>query len=108
MSRLWEDRYPGVDIVLIEPPHEDEEMFETSPISYSSRGEIAWCGFRSVADALGRRGRARARRLRAPRGRDRPCAVRDALERRRRAGGLAQRAAPAAAPETLVQEPAQA
>jgi hypothetical protein len=52
MQGLWEQRYPGVDIVLVEPPHDDEVMFATSPMSYSSRGEIAWCGFRSVMDAL--------------------------------------------------------
>ena len=52
MQRLWEERYPGVDIVLIEPAGDDELMFEISPISYSARAEIAWHGFRSVAAAL--------------------------------------------------------
>src|SRR5579862_2569239 len=52
MRGLWEQRYPGVEIVLIEPAQDDEVMFETSPISYGSRAEIAWRGFKSVTDAL--------------------------------------------------------
>src|ERR687894_1547205 len=30
MARRWEDRYPGVDIVLIEPEPNDQLMFQTS------------------------------------------------------------------------------
>jgi NTE family protein len=45
---LWEERYPGVDIVLIEPELTDELMFQTSMMSFSSRVEIARHGFQSV------------------------------------------------------------
>ena len=48
MARRWEERYPGVDIVLIEPGPNDELMFETSIMNYSSRVEIARHGFQSV------------------------------------------------------------
>ena len=41
MARHWEERYPGVDIVLIEPEPDDELMFETSILNYSSRVEVA-------------------------------------------------------------------
>ena len=44
----WETRYPGVDIVLIEPDANDELMFETSIMNYSSRVDIARHGFQSV------------------------------------------------------------
>ena len=37
MARQWEERYPGVDIVLIEPEPDDELMFQTSILNYSSR-----------------------------------------------------------------------
>ena len=36
----WEERYPGVDIVLIEPA-DDELMFQTSMMNFTSRVEIA-------------------------------------------------------------------
>lgn len=49
---LWEERHPGVDVVLVEPDRDDELMFETSPISYASRSAIAWHGFRSVVATL--------------------------------------------------------
>jgi len=48
MARQWEQRYPGVDIVLIEPEPNDELMFQTSVMNYASRVEIARHGFESV------------------------------------------------------------
>jgi len=48
MANMWEERYPGVDIVLIEPEPTDELMFETSIMSFASRIEIARHGFQSV------------------------------------------------------------
>jgi predicted acylesterase/phospholipase RssA len=48
MARRWEERYPGVDIVLIEPEPNDELMFQTSIMNFSSRVEIAKHGFQSV------------------------------------------------------------
>jgi NTE family protein len=48
MARRWEERYPGVDIVLIEPEPNDELMFQTSVMNYTSRVDIARHGFQSV------------------------------------------------------------
>ncbi|HEX7298986.1 MAG TPA: patatin-like phospholipase family protein [Solirubrobacteraceae bacterium] len=48
MARQWEERYPGVDIVLIEPEPNDELMFQTSMMNFTSRVEIARHGFESV------------------------------------------------------------
>jgi predicted acylesterase/phospholipase RssA len=48
MARRWEERYPGVDIVLIEPAPNDELMFQTSIMNYTSRVDIARHGFQSV------------------------------------------------------------
>ena len=48
MAERWEERYPGVDIVLIEPEPADELMFETSMMNFTSRVEIARHGFESV------------------------------------------------------------
>jgi NTE family protein len=48
MARQWEERYPGVDIVLIEPEPNDELMFQTSIMNFHSRVEIARHGFESV------------------------------------------------------------
>jgi NTE family protein len=48
MARQWEERYPGVDIVLIEPEPNDELMFTTSILNFSSRVDIARHGFQSV------------------------------------------------------------
>jgi NTE family protein len=48
LANMWEERYPGVDIVLIEPEPTDELMFETSIMSFSSRIDIARHGFQSV------------------------------------------------------------
>ncbi|MGB2712436.1 MAG: patatin-like phospholipase family protein [Conexibacter sp.] len=49
---MWEERYPGVDFVLIEPEATDELMFRTSVMDYKSRVEIASHGFRSVTVKL--------------------------------------------------------
>jgi len=48
VARQWEDRYPGVDIVLIEPEPDDELMFRTSILNFASRTDIARHGFQSV------------------------------------------------------------
>ena len=50
----WEETYPGVDIILIEPELDDELMFGTSILDYSSRLEIAKHGFESVTLRLAR------------------------------------------------------
>jgi NTE family protein len=52
MARQWQDRYPGVDIILIEPEPDDELMFETNVLNYSSRVEVAKHGFESVTVKL--------------------------------------------------------
>jgi predicted acylesterase/phospholipase RssA len=52
VARQWEDRYPGVDIVLIEPEPDDELMFTTSILNFASRVEIARHGFQSVTMKL--------------------------------------------------------
>jgi NTE family protein len=48
VARRWEERYPGVDIILIEPDPNDELMFQTSILNYTSRVDIARHGFQSV------------------------------------------------------------
>jgi NTE family protein len=48
LARRWEERYPGVDIILIEPDPRDELMFQTSVLNFSSRVDIARHGFESV------------------------------------------------------------
>lgn len=52
MARQWEDRYAGVDIVLIEPEADDELMFQTSIMNFTNRVEIARHGFQSVTVKL--------------------------------------------------------
>ena len=52
LAKSWEERYPGVDIVLIEPEPTDELMFQTSMMSFTSRVEIARHGFESVTKKL--------------------------------------------------------
>jgi NTE family protein len=52
MAERWEERYPGVDIVLIEPEPTDELMFRTSMMNFTSRVEIARHGFQSVTKHL--------------------------------------------------------
>jgi NTE family protein len=48
----WEERYPGVDIILVEPEPNDELMFGTPIMDYSRRLQIARHGFESVTAAL--------------------------------------------------------
>ena len=48
LARRWEERYPGVDIILIEPEPNDELMFQTGIMSYSSHVDVARHGFQSV------------------------------------------------------------
>jgi hypothetical protein len=48
LARRWEERYPGVDIILIEPNPSDELMFQTSILNFTSRVDIARHGFESV------------------------------------------------------------
>jgi predicted acylesterase/phospholipase RssA len=48
LARRWEQRYPGVDIILIEPEPNDDLMFQTSIMNYTSRVDIARHGFQSV------------------------------------------------------------
>jgi predicted acylesterase/phospholipase RssA len=48
MAKHWEERYPGVDIVLIEPEPNDELMFQTSIMNFTKRVDIARHGFQSV------------------------------------------------------------
>ena len=48
----WREKYPGVDIILIEPEPNDELMFGTSILDYSARLQIAKHGFESVTVAL--------------------------------------------------------
>jgi len=48
IAKQWEQKYPGVDIVLIEPEPNDELMFQTSIMNFSSRVDIARHGFQSV------------------------------------------------------------
>jgi predicted acylesterase/phospholipase RssA len=48
MAKQWEERYPGVDIVLVEPAPDDELMFQTSIMNFTSRVDIARHGFQSV------------------------------------------------------------
>jgi predicted acylesterase/phospholipase RssA len=52
MARQWEQRYPGVDIVLIEPEPDDELMFQTPIMNFTSRVDIARHGFQSVTTQL--------------------------------------------------------
>jgi NTE family protein len=52
LAKHWGERYPGVDIVLIEPEPADELMFETSMMNFASRVEIARHGFESVTKHL--------------------------------------------------------
>jgi len=49
---VWQEKYPGVDIVLIEPEPNDELMFGTPIMDYSRRLQIARHGFESVTAAL--------------------------------------------------------
>jgi len=44
----WQERYPGVDIILIEPDPHDELMFDTNIMNFTKRVDIARHGFESV------------------------------------------------------------
>jgi NTE family protein len=48
----WQEKYPGVDIILIEPEPTDELMFGTPIMDYTRRLRIARHGFESVTAAL--------------------------------------------------------
>jgi NTE family protein len=48
LARRWEERYPGVDVILVEPEPNDELMFQTSIMNYTSRVDIGRHGFQSV------------------------------------------------------------
>lgn len=48
----WEEKYPGVDIVLIEPDQDDELMFGINVMSYKERVAIAKHGFSTVTHKL--------------------------------------------------------
>ncbi len=50
--QLWQEKYPGVDIILIEPDPNDELMFGTPIMDYSRRLKIARHGFESVTATL--------------------------------------------------------
>jgi NTE family protein len=50
----WQERYPGVDIILVEPEENDELMFGTPIMDYSRRLRIARHGFESVTATLAR------------------------------------------------------
>ena len=53
-KEIWEERFPGVDIILIEPELDDELMFGTSILDYGARLEIAKHGFESITQQLAR------------------------------------------------------
>ena len=48
LARNWEQRYPGVDIILIEPEASDDLMFRTGIMSATSTVDVARHGFHSV------------------------------------------------------------
>jgi NTE family protein len=48
----WQEKYPGVDIVLLEPEPNDELMFGTPIMDYSRRLQIARHGFETVTATL--------------------------------------------------------
>ena len=48
----WEEKYPGVDIILLEPEPNDELMFGTPVMDYSRRLQIGRHGFESVTATL--------------------------------------------------------
>jgi hypothetical protein len=49
---MWQEKYPGVDIILVEPEPTDELMFGTPIMDYSRRLRIARHGFESVTATL--------------------------------------------------------
>ncbi|MEA2348198.1 MAG: hypothetical protein QOG62_1985 [Thermoleophilaceae bacterium] len=48
----WQEKYPGVDIILIEPDPNDELMFDTNIMNFAKRVEIARHGFESITMRL--------------------------------------------------------
>jgi predicted acylesterase/phospholipase RssA len=48
----WQEKYPGVDILLIEPDPHDELMFDTNIMNFTKRVDIARHGFESVTMQL--------------------------------------------------------
>ena len=48
----WQEKYPGVDILLLEPEATDELMFGTPIMDYGHRLDIARHGFESVTATL--------------------------------------------------------
>jgi NTE family protein len=48
----WQEKYPGVDIILLEPQPNDELMFGTPIMDYSRRLRIARHGFETVTATL--------------------------------------------------------
>lgn len=52
LAERWEEQYPGVDIVLIEPEPADKLMFQTSMMHFASRVDIARHGFETVTQHL--------------------------------------------------------
>jgi predicted acylesterase/phospholipase RssA len=48
----WQEKYPGVDILLLEPKENDELMFGTPIMDYGHRLDIARHGFESVTATL--------------------------------------------------------
>ena len=49
---MWQEKYPGVDIILIEPEPTDELMFGTPIMDYRRRLQIGRHGFESVTATL--------------------------------------------------------
>jgi len=49
---MWQEKYPGVDIILLEPEPNDELMFGTPIMDYSRRLRIARHGFETVTATL--------------------------------------------------------
>jgi NTE family protein len=49
---MWQEKYKGVDIILVEPESDDELMFGTPIMDYSRRLQIARHGFESVTATL--------------------------------------------------------
>ncbi len=90
----WEIRYPGVDILLIEPEFDDEVMFGTSIMDYSARLQIAKHGFESVTLRLARDYDRYRDDRRAPRHRD----LRPPHQARPRPGRARARGGPRLAP----------
>ena len=78
----WQEKYPGVDIILVEPEPNDELMFGTPIMDYSRRLEIGKHGFESVTATLAQDYDRYERDRRAPRARD----LRPACPARCRAG----------------------